>query len=80
MPNEVAFTSIMMGGNLWLAGHQLAQVFTYKWLVQHHLAAYVDLEYQIPNSLKRVDVVAAWGSIVSAFELKHYSPGLKKFW
>jgi len=73
VPHEFAFTSIMMGGNLWLAGHQLAQVFTYKWLVQQYHATYVDLEYQIPNTRKRVDVVAAWGSIVSAFELKHIS-------
>ena len=33
IPHELAFVTIMLSnGNAWLAGHQLAQAFAYKWL------------------------------------------------
>jgi hypothetical protein len=72
MPSGYAFTYIMLEtGNPWLAGHQLAQVFSYKWL--HSLGfSPIELEYNMPNSAKRADILALRGSMLYMFELKHF--------
>ena len=73
IPNEIAFTGIMLGGilNPWLAGHQLAQAFAYKWLYQDHGYRLITLEMAIPTDRRRVDVVAQRGSEITLFEIKH---------
>ena len=70
-PHEVAFASVMLTNrNFSLAGHQLAQAFTYKWLSQEYGYDKIELEVTIPNSKKRIDVVAHKGGQITLFELK----------
>lgn len=70
IPHEFAFVSVMLSNaNPWLAGHQLAQVFAYKWLKRNGFSL-ITLEMTNPSG-KRVDVVAQTGSTVSLFEIKH---------
>ena len=75
MPHEVAFATIMLGSNFFLAGHQLAQAFTYKWLMNRGYSR-VSLEQHMPSSNDRADVVA-WRTnmygqeTIEIFEIKH---------
>ena len=73
IPHEIALTNIMLGAgmNPWLAGHQLAQAFAYKWLYQDNGYRLITLEMTLPNENKRVDVVAQRGSEITLFEIKH---------
>lgn len=78
MSNQFAFLAVMINSGVsmvengqWTPGHQLAQAFAYKWMVQKLGYPEVELEFQLYNSGDRIDTVGMKGNTITLFEIKH---------